>query len=248
MDYVTSDLHGYSLDKFKGMLEKVGFSQSDRLYVLGDCIDRGKDGIGILQWLMAQPNAELILGNHEAMMLSCDFLFADSAEKAIGSFHAGKINQYAAWVSNGARPTIRALSAMDRREIRELTEYLKSAPLYETITVADRDFILTHSGLGSFQKDKKLSEYSRDELLWNRPDWQTSYFEDRTVVFGHTPTLYFGEAYKGKAIVTETWIDVDVGAGMGLVPMLLRLDDLQAFYFDEDGNITDCFEKKEQGS
>ena len=36
MIYVTSDLHGYPLEKFKEMLEAVNFSDDDFLYVLGD--------------------------------------------------------------------------------------------------------------------------------------------------------------------------------------------------------------------
>ena len=52
--------------------------------------------------------------------------------------------------------------------------------------------------------------------------------EDMTIL-GHTPTGYrFGEA--GKMFRTETWIDIDTGAAGGGSPMLLRLDDLQAFY------------------
>ena len=77
MQYVCSDLHGFAIDKFKLMLERVGFNDSDFLWVLGDVIDRGPDGIKILKWLMAQPNAQLILGNHEAMLLACDFLFEE---------------------------------------------------------------------------------------------------------------------------------------------------------------------------
>ena len=45
MIYVTSDLHGYPLEKFSDMLKSVNFSQNDILYILGDVIDRGKDGI-----------------------------------------------------------------------------------------------------------------------------------------------------------------------------------------------------------
>ena len=80
MIYVTSDLHGFSLKKFKGFLESVSFSDDDFLYVLGDVIDRGNDGIKILKWLMSKPNTQLILGNHESMMLACDFLFDEITE------------------------------------------------------------------------------------------------------------------------------------------------------------------------
>ena len=67
MVYVTSDLHGYPLEKFLDFLNKAGFGEEDYLYILGDVIDRGPDGIKILKWMMSQHNVQLILGNHEAM-------------------------------------------------------------------------------------------------------------------------------------------------------------------------------------
>lgn len=76
MTYVISDLHGYPLEKLKKLLKKANFSSDDFLYILGDIIDRNGDGgVGILLWLLEQVNVQLILGNHEAMLLSCDFVF-----------------------------------------------------------------------------------------------------------------------------------------------------------------------------
>jgi len=51
------------------------------------------------------------------------------------------------------------------------------------------------------------------------------------IIFGHTPTVLFGPEYKGQPIFTDTWIDIAVGAGLGMNPILLRLDDLKVFYF-----------------
>jgi hypothetical protein len=52
-------------------------------------------------------------------------------------------------------------------------------------------------------------------------------------ILGHTPTGYrFGE--KGKVFRTDTWIDIDTGAAGGGSPMLLRLEDLKAFYAEKD--------------
>lgn len=232
MIYVTSDLHGYPLEKFKSLLEKAVFSKNDFLFVLGDVIDRGPDGIKILKWLMAQPNAQLLLGNHEAMLLACDFLFEEITEDSISRLTGTKLNTYSTWVANSGQVTLNALSSMRNSEIKYILEYLREAPLYETLTAGGRDFILTHSGLGSFRKDKKLSEYSASDLLWTRPNLNARYFDDITTVFGHTPTVYYGEEYKGRAIVTDTWIDIDVGAGLGLKPLLLRLDDMKEFYAD----------------
>ncbi len=232
MIYVTSDLHGYPLDKFKAMLESVNFSQDDFLYILGDVIDRGTDGISLLRWIMLQPNVELLLGNHEAMMLASDFVFEEITEKSISDLTGTKLGIYSNWVANGGQPTLDALRTLRPKQIEYILDYLRDCPLYEVLTVNGRDFLLTHSGLGNFSYNKKLSEYTETDLLWSRPSLTARYFDDITIVFGHTPTLYYGNEYKGKAAKTETWINIDVGAATGLPPMLLRLDDMQEFYFE----------------
>ena len=153
-------------------------------------------------------------------------------KESISGLTGTKLNTYLTWTSNSAQPTLDALSSTRQSEIRYILEYLQEAPLYEVLSVNGRDFILVHSGLGRFRKDKKLSEYSVSELIWTRPTLADRYFDDITTVFGHTPTVFFGEQYKGRAISTDTWIDIDVGAGLGLNPMLLRLDDMKEFYFE----------------
>ncbi|MBQ8338845.1 MAG: metallophosphoesterase [Clostridia bacterium] len=51
MIYVMSDLHG-CYEKYCRMLQKIQFSDSDELLVLGDVIDRGEGGIAILRDMM----------------------------------------------------------------------------------------------------------------------------------------------------------------------------------------------------
>lgn len=233
MFYACSDLHGYSLDKFKTFLNKIGFCKQDFLYVIGDVIDRGKDGVKLLKWLMSMPNAQLILGNHEEMMLASSFVFDEITNESIDNLTAEKLIAYSTWITNSGQSTIDALSAIEQSEVKFILEYLQEAPLYETLTVNGKDFVLTHSGLGNFSPDKKLSDYTSEELLWNRPGIEQKYFDDITVVFGHTPTVYYGDEHKGKILFTDTWIDIDVGAGLGSPPAILRLDDMKTFYCDE---------------
>ena len=45
--YVMSDLHG-SYDGYISILEQINFSNEDILYVDGDVIDRGRDGLKII--------------------------------------------------------------------------------------------------------------------------------------------------------------------------------------------------------
>ena len=62
MNFATSDIHGYSPVLFIELLEKAGFGPSDRLYVIGDVIDRNGDGgVAVLRWMMKQPNVTLIV-------------------------------------------------------------------------------------------------------------------------------------------------------------------------------------------
>ena len=46
--YVCSDIHG-QYDLYARMFEEIQFSDNDHLYIIGDMIDRGPDGIRILQ-------------------------------------------------------------------------------------------------------------------------------------------------------------------------------------------------------
>ena len=233
MIYVTADLHGYPLDKFKALLNKAGFGEDDYLFVLGDVIDRGFDGISILRWMMCQPNVELIIGNHEAMMLSNKFLIEEVTELSIYSLKYNNIVLLNNWICNGGNPTLEALKILRNKEREYIFEYIEDCSLYAEIDVNGRHFILTHSGFDNFSPEKKFDEYTSDELLWCRPDINQKYFSDAITVFGHTPTLHYGEEYKGRMLKTDTWIDIDTGAAFNLAPMILRLDDMKEFYVDE---------------
>lgn len=232
MIYATSDLHGYPLEQFKALLKKANFSDEDYCFVLGDVIDRGEHGIELLRWMSLQPNIELILGNHEAMLLSCDFLFDTVTEDSLNRLTGERMSLYMRWLRNGAQPTVDALRSLPPEDRADLIDYLRDAPLYETVSCGDRDFLLVHGGLGNFSEQKKLREYHTDELVWYRPTLTDRYFSDIMTVFGHTPTLFYGKEHAGRAIFTDTWIDIDTGAACGKDPMLLRLDDLTAIYMD----------------
>lgn len=234
MVYATSDIHGYPLERYWELLRKASFNDHDYLFVLGDVIDRNGDGgVEMLQWMMLQPNVELIIGNHEAMLLACAFLFDEITVSSIEKLNEERLGALSNWLYNGAQPTLDALRSLRDRDADALVNilnYLRDAPLYDTVSVGRRDFLLVHSGLENFKADRLLSDYSANELLWCRPQPKQEYFDDVLTILGHTPTQYYG--CPGRAFHTPTWIDIDTGASGGKAPMLLRLDDLQEFYDD----------------
>jgi len=232
--FATSDIHGYPLESFLGLLEKAGFSASDCLYVIGDVIDRNGDGgVAMLRWMKRQENVVLIRGNHESMMLECDFAFTTDVD--LTNLRKVTLEQEYSllrWHRNGCLPTLESLLKMkeeDPEELAGLLEYVRSAPLYLEVSVPMKRFLLVHGGLNGFDPGKALEEYSEDDLVWTRPHPDERYWDDRLVILGHTPTQYFG-AEKGRMLVTETWVDIDTGAAGGGSPMLLRLDDMCPFY------------------
>lgn len=234
--YVTSDLHGLALVDFKRLLAQVQFSHNDWLYILGDVIDRQNDGgIEMLQWMLVQPNVQLICGNHEAMLLGCEFVFTEITDDSIENLSQDKIDLLTNYIWNGGGATLKSLRSLGKTSpeaVTDILDYLKEAPLYETVHVNNRDFVLVHGGLDHFTSEKKLSDYTPHDLLWAWPELTDRYYDDIMTVFGHTPTVSFGPQYKGRILKTETWIDVDVGVPYGNAPALLRLDDLKEFYLE----------------
>lgn len=233
MIYVTSDLHGCPMSTLNALFEKANFTEEDFLFVLGDVVDRGEHGIDLLLWLTQQPNAQLILGNHEAMLLSCLFLFDDVAEETVEALDADQLRKFRHWQRNGGDPTMSALSRLRKQDadlFEGIIDYLNDAPLYEELSVGGRDFILVHGGLDHFSEDRAMEDYEPHDLIWARPTLNDVYYHDRHTVFGHTPAQFLTPDSPDRAVKTETWTCIDTGAACGRTPMLLRLDDLAEFY------------------
>lgn len=232
MIYVTSDLHGCGVEILERLLEKADFGPEDYLFVLGDVIDRGDHGAELLLWLTQQPNVQLVLGNHEAMLLSCRFLFAEVTDDSLNTLTMENMTVFQTWLANGGGttlPGLRKLMKQNPEELEGILDYLQDAPLHETVEAGGRQFILTHGGIDSFAPGKPLEAYEAHDFLWARPSPDTVYYENATVVFGHTPTFFYDEACRGKPFSTGSWICIDAGAADGIRPTVLRLDDLAVF-------------------
>ena len=186
----------------------------------------------MLQWLMYQYNIQMLLGNHEAALLSCAFLFDEVTEESIAAVSNETMALLTEWQMNGGDITIKALGELNKTApdtVLDILDYLRDLPLYERVSAGGREYLLVHAGLGNFTPDKAIEDYTADDLIWHRPSINERYYEDVYTVFGHTPTLLFGEEYTGKIIKTDTWACIDTGVGYDNEPILLRLEDFNEF-------------------
>lgn len=212
--YVISDIHG-EYDMFMDLLEKIDFKSSDTLYIIGDIIDRGPHPIKIIKKIMSMSNVICLIGNHELMALhSLKFLVQDITEENINDMNTKVLEEYLLWVKyNGGQTTIDEFRALPKEEQLEVIEYLMDFLVYEEIKVAGRDYLLVHAGLGGFYPGKNIEDYSIDELVWDRPNYDVKYFDDKFVVTGHTPTqIINGNTNPGFIYRRYNNIVIDCGA------------------------------------
>lgn len=230
--FVTSDLHGMTLEEFRRILAVINFKQEDSLYILGDVIDRRNDGgIALLEWITKQSNIHMLLGNHEDMLLLCEFALGSMTEEEIDRVSRDQISLLSDYIYNGGEPTVTALNALGEETTRRILEYLKALPLYYELELNGRSYVLVHSAPDNFDPHRPLCDYTKTELIWNRPDIDDEFYEDRTLIVGHTPTLYYGNEFKGRIMHRPTWIDIDTGAVYGNKAAVIRLDDMREFYY-----------------
>lgn len=69
-DLVVGDVHG-NFRALRSLLQQLRFNpEADRLFCVGDLIDRGPESTEILEWLCPNPWFHSVRGNHEQMVLT----------------------------------------------------------------------------------------------------------------------------------------------------------------------------------
>lgn len=223
MNYVISDIHG-QFEKYKEMLETIKFGEYDTLYVLGDVLDRGPQGLKILKDMMLRPNVIPILGNHEYMASIClSWLMKEVTEKSVESMDIEKLRGLTEWMSVGGDQTISEFHKLSLEEREDILDYLTEFELYEVVHVNGETFILVHAGLENFALDRDLYDYDLSELIFHKPDYEKEYFPDKYLVTGHVPTM-------GEIMEKNRHIAIDCGAGFGGKLGCICLETMEKFY------------------
>jgi len=228
MIYVCSDIHGqYNL--FVKLLKAVKFGKDDVMYVGGDVVDKGPDGIRLLQLVKNTPNIHVIMGNHEyqfvkyywALMSKSPSNFDEVLAKLQGYFDGD--GHLLDW---------------------QTVDYLEGLPFFVETT----NFVLVHSGVPVDANNNVIApQYALPEqLLYDRQFKDPSVLPNtpKCILYGHTPTSYLCNKPKilryqrpnttGDSIGDYYKIHLDVGAWYEGTMACLCIDTMQEFYVTND--------------
>ena len=212
--FVISDIHG-EYEQLKTLLAKMNFGEQDKLYVLGDVVDRGPEPIRALQFLMRLPNCICLVGNHEFMAyMGMKILLKEVTDESVRDFAEQDKEELKEWIVNGGTMTIADFAGISREEREEVMEYLENLETYVELEVNGQEYLLVHAGLGNFSEEKPMEEYTLDDLIWARTDYGIPYYKDKIVITGHTPTQTIPDnPHPDRIYRANNHIAVDCGAG-----------------------------------
>ena len=254
--YAIGDVQG-CFDQLKKLLEKIGFSRKDRLWLVGDLVNRGPKSLETLRFVRdLGDRAVTVLGNHDLHLLAI------------------------VYGGHEARDSDTFRDVLEADDCRELAKWLRCLPLLHE----SDEYVMVHAGIPHIWSLKKSKKYAREvetvmsgkdhvsffrEMYGNHPsDWSatlhgmdrlriiTNYFTrmrltdiDGGLEFQHKGTLHdipegyapwFTRASKvNKRIVFGHWaaldgmtgskkmIALDTGCVWGRSMTALRLEDRQ---------------------
>lgn len=243
--YVVSDIHG-QYNSYIKLLDEINFSDEDFLYVLGDCIDRGPDGINVIKDIMKRKNVELILGNHEIMLLNSLQYFRDiEGGRENNNITDDGLTPLELWTHpcNGGEGTCLEFMGLKEEERKEIEGFLRNCRLIKRIRVNDKPYQLTHSysikkKFGNEVFLKKTDKSTMESIVW---DTIFDKHKDRTVeeklfayqrdtyIVGHIFTQRLNSMTEdGKGLIFKSdnyrgYAVIDVDCGMALNSRSSRL-------------------------
>lgn len=176
--YAAADWHGcyWAWEKVKSFLQP-----NDKLYFLGDAIDRGPDGWQIIKELLNNPQIIYLKGNHEDLMIKA----LHGNNLSIQTF----TNEIQTWYWNGGEVTHNNL--IKDNDINKII-YLKKIQQLPFCCIyhspVGHSILLSHAGCGSFEEG---SMWDEEHFLWDRTHYMfyNSYDgnDNEFIVHGHTP-------------------------------------------------------------
>ena len=222
MDYCISDIHGY-YGLFCRLLDKIRFGSEDRLFVLGDMIDKGPESIRLAKLLFSMPNVKCIAGNHEY-----DFLKYYRALMRQTEDYDSVLQALREYFPDG---DLLDWDTVDNFDL---------LPFY----IETDKFIGVHAGVPV--RDGRIPDLEKaaaEQFVYDRNFKEANVLPkgDKCILFGHTPVRYLTgkdeillypreAALQGSGNITDYCkIHLDTGVFLGGVLGCIAVDTCQCF-------------------
>ena len=212
-DFAVGDIHGH-FTRLQRALDAIGFDPAaDRLFSVGDLVDRGPESWQVLEWL-AKPWFHPVRGNHEQMLIM-------SAKQELD----GEL-----YLQNGGAWFL----GLPSSEKQELAAQLGELPLMIEVDTAagpvgivhanchPRGWTVTQEIMTPGLHSQHFREVMMEHLQWDRSrmsgddSMKGDVHDLRALVVGHTPV-------RAPAVVGNVW-HIDTGGwlpdGSGYFTML----------------------------
>jgi len=185
--WIIPDIHGYAATLKLMVGQQIKPEKTDRLVFLGDYIDRGPDGKGVIDFIMQLQaegyNITALKGNHEDFCVK-----AWEADKNRKSVLGIKIKSYPQeiWEINGGTKTMESFGVIRPSEIPEkYIRWLESLAYF----VEMEKFVAVHAGL-DFNRDDPFSD--THSMLWIRElQIKPEKINNKILVHGHVPVSLY---------------------------------------------------------
>lgn len=218
MLYLISDIHG-NLRDFQRILKKIAFNrEKDKLIIMGDVLDRGPDGIKLLEYIkpfLPDHSMEILMGNHE--------LFAIMYIK--GTLDERK------WTAFGGEDSVKEIKKMSTADQEELLSFLEGLAYYTEISSKFfGDSIVTHTGIdadyyvmnndGTINVKRSIEQAVQNNLYSFMVGKDLHYISksdrrkfDKFLIVGHVPCHVLNDDGSNKFYRTNSYMVIDAGAG-----------------------------------
>lgn len=176
-DFVVGDVHG-CFAKLQARLDELAFSpEVDRLFSVGDLVDRGQESELAYEWL-SKPWFHAVRGNHEQMAIDCDEGMFD----------------FACYTANGGAWFL----ALTQPERRLIADAFRSLPIVIDVDTPNGLVGIVHADCPLFSWPELLVALAGENAdafaqmcIWSRERVQVGNTTDvegvDSVIVGHTP-------------------------------------------------------------
>lgn len=199
-DFVVGDIHG-CVDSFKALLTHVNFDRSvDRVFSVGDLIDRGPNSVEALQ-LLDNDWFHAVRGNHEQMMWDA-------------IMETSRFGQsLSMWIANGGKWISDLLNDEAKAAIYLCDTYVADLPYIITVGSGSTRFNIVHAEcvwsrtpVSDYTIDNvNLPTDALDSLIWGRSMISGGSYDQTdlsTTYVGHTPVQQIEQV--GNQIYLDT--------------------------------------------